>query len=211
MRAKNHAIIGIDVYLEKRKSREHVGRLEKIGAFFVLTYSEQYIYGKSSIPLGPDLQLSKQIHKSKVLFASFEDRLPSKQNAAYEEYCSGVGISPSETDPFILLSTLGKSGPSSFRFVAVTKGEESSIELKKFRQELHLTVREFADLFDFATSTVSGIETKRTSGKDALKRISIYISHPETALSEALKNNHKIHSDRWRMTEKILREKIKKK
>ncbi|MCB1107049.1 MAG: hypothetical protein KDK76_03020, partial [Chlamydiia bacterium] len=53
---------------------------------------------------------------SKSLFVPFLERIPSKNNPSYPEYCQSVGISVDEENVFVLLSTIGRRGPSSFIF-----------------------------------------------------------------------------------------------
>ena len=85
-------IEAVDVYLEKRKTREYVGRLSREGKKFIFIYNDSYLYKGRAIPLGPDLPLTKKKFISETLFPSFEDRIPSKRNPAYPEYCKMVGI-----------------------------------------------------------------------------------------------------------------------
>ena len=47
------------------------------------------------------------------------DRIPSKENPAYPDYCKSQGISVNETNPIILLIAIGKRGPSTFIFEPV--------------------------------------------------------------------------------------------
>ena len=175
----------IDVYLEKRKTRQYVGQLRQEKRKFVFQYDETYLKTGHPIPLGPDLPLNKKKYTALKLFPSFADRIPSKKNPAYKEYCYSVGIKPSETNPMVLLATLGRKGPSSFICVSAIEEETfSSEQLKQFRKDLKLSIREFSDLFDISSATVYRIENKKTSGKDALKRIGVYYKSPQTALDK---------------------------
>lgn len=197
-------ILGVDVYLQKRKSREYVGQLTRKNSTFIFTYNDAYIYKETAIPLGPDLPLSSKKHTSKVLFPSFEDRIPSKHNPAYREYCKMVGISPTEKDELVLVSTIGQKGPSSFIFTPVFEKEFTREDIKQFRKNLQLTVREFSDIFDFSPSTIHRIERNTTTGKDALKRLEIYYLFPQIALYEIRKNGFKINDDKRQYVEKFL-------
>lgn len=183
----------IDVYLERRKTREYVGRLSKQQELYIFKYDDKYVFGNKSISIGPDLPLSHKKITSRMLFPSFEDRIPSKKNPAYKEYCKYAGISPKEANPFILLSTIGRKGPSSFIFAPVHEEEFSSNELIEFRKELNLSIREFADLFDFAPTTINRIENKKISGKESLKRIELYKKFPQTAMYELDRSGYKIN------------------
>jgi len=204
---KQNQIEAVDVYLEKRKAREYVGRLSREDKKFVFTYNDSYLYKNRAIPLGPDLPLIKKKFISETLFPTFEDRIPSKKNPAYQEYCKMVGINPSEKDPLILVATLGQKGPSSFIFSPVSNSGITHNDLLNFRKNLDLTIREFSELFDFAPATINRIEKNAISGKDSLKRLEIYIYFPEVALYEIAKNRNKIHEKKIKYVEKYLRSK----
>lgn len=207
----NKKIIAISVYLQKRKTREYVGKLEKKGKKFVFSYDNNYLYKGSAISLGPDLPVGKTEFIAGFLWESFLDRLPSKQNPAYPEYCAMVGISPSEKDPLVLLSTLGQKGPSSFIFTPIYQEDFHTEDLVKFRKKLQLSYREFSELFDFAPSTINKIEKNKGSGKDAMKRLEIYYLFPEVALYEVRKNGGKISDEKREYVEKILKGTIERK
>ena len=175
-------IIGIDIFLEKRKTRLHVGILKKINDKIVFTYDENYFTIKNIIPLGPEFPLTQKQFISDKLFPSLEDRIPSRQNPAYVEYCRSTGIAPTERDPFILLSTIGKKGPSSFIFSPLFERTIQPKDLIKFRKSLGLSTREFAKIFEFSQSSLNALERGRTSGKDILKRLEILLNFPIVAL-----------------------------
>lgn len=204
-------IQAVDVYLEKRKTRKYVGRLSKMDTSFIFIYDDSYIYNDRSIPLGPDLPFTNKKYISNKLFPTFEDRIPSKKNPAYPEYCKMVGIDPSENDELILVATLGQKGPSSFVFTPVYDNTITNKEIINFRKHLQLTVREFSEIFDIASSTVYRIEKNLTSGKDALKRLEIYMNFPEVALYEIKKNGNKINEKKKLMLEKILKNDLENK
>ncbi len=204
MKNKFKNIIAVDIYLEKRKTREYVGRLSRKNSNFIFTYSDAYIYKEKAISLGPDLPLSTKKFISKKLFPSFEDRIPSSKNPAYPEYCKMVGINKDEKDLLILVATIGQKGASSFVFAPVFHHSITSNDIIKYRKHLHLTVREFCELFDIATSTLHRIEKNKTSGKDTLKRLEIYLHFPKVALYEIMKNGDKINETKRNLVEKIL-------
>ena len=184
----------VDVYLERRKTRQYVGRLQKEKRKFIFQYDKSYLKISSPISLGPDLPLQLEKLSSSKLFPSFVDRIPSKKNPAYKEYCQSVGISPSETDPLVLLAKLGQKGPSSFVCVSVREDQFfSSQDLKLFRKNLKLSIREFSDLFDVSSATIYRIENNKTSGKSALKKIAIYYNFPQAALEKIKITGHKIN------------------
>ncbi len=189
----NKKIIAVDIYLERRKQREHVGQLLKNKSYFIFSYNQQYARKHNSIAIGPDLPLSLESYRSKKLFTSFEDRIPSKKNPAYEKYCDLAGIATTETDLITLVATLGQKGPSSFIFAPVRDDQFTREALINFRKDLDLSIREFADLFNCSPSTVHRIEIGKSEGKDTLKRIGIYYQFPEVALYEVQRIGIKIN------------------
>ena len=206
----------VDVYLEKQAARHYVGRLSQFRKNFVFEYDETYRYSDNPLSFGPDLPIDKKRHSSKKLFPSFEDRIPSKQNPAYEEYCQSVGISPDEKNPFVLLAKLGRKGPSSFIIAPVLESPSFSGEdLKRFRKRLNLSMREFADLFDISVASIYRIENNKMSGTQVLKEVSVYYNFPKTALNNLQYTGHKINDQKRQFVEeffkrKSLPEKIKK-
>lgn len=200
----------VDIYLEKRKTRQYVGRLQKEKRKFVFQYDEAYLHTDNPIPMGPDLPVNQQKHTSVKLFPSFVDRIPLKENPAYEEYCHFVNIDPAETNPFVLLATLGQKGPSSFVCVPVIEQETfSSEQLKKFRKDLKLSIREFSDLFDVSAATIYRIENNKTSGKDTLKRVQIYFQSPQIALDKMKITGVRINENKRKFVEGFFRSKFK--
>lgn len=185
----------IDVFLEKRKTRLYVGRLTflKNEKVFEFTYDEKYLYAKNIIPLGPEFPLTKKSFRSAKLFLSLQDRIPSKENPAYPDYCKSMGIFPDETNPIVLLGTIGKRGPSSFVFEPHFNEMFSKEDFRKFRKKLRLSTRDFAQCFDFSRSTLALIESGKVAGKEILKRIEIYYNFPETALFEIERHGGSIH------------------
>lgn len=204
----NPEVLAIDVFLERRKSREKVGRLTKIKTegrpLFEFKYSEDYLLKGNSIPLGPEFPLTQEEFNSRKLFPSFEDRIPSKKNPAYVEYCKAVGISPDETNPLILLSTIGRKGPSSFIFEAVKNFSELNQGIAEYRKRLGLTIREFAAIFGASTTSIQQIEHGKNKGKELIKRLNIYVQFPEVAKWEANNNRSKIHDDKYKELQKRL-------
>ena len=105
---QNLKTIALNIFLRKPKTRMHVGVLKRTQNEYIFTYENQYFKAKNIIPLGPEFPLTKKQFRSKNLFPSFEDRIPSRQNPAYPEYCLAMGIDPEESDLIILLSTIGR-------------------------------------------------------------------------------------------------------
>ena len=61
-------IIGVFVFLEKRKTQTLVGSLYKIDQKLVFTYEESYLKARHSIPLGPEFPLTQKQFSSDKLF-----------------------------------------------------------------------------------------------------------------------------------------------
>ena len=198
----------IDVYLEKRKTRLYVGRLSQEKPSFVFEYSEPYMKGAYPIAVGPDLPLGKKRYSSLKLFPSFEDYIPSKRNPAYKEYCQMTGISPDEEDLMILLSAFRK-GPSSFVLEPVfEKTSFSGKDLKKLRQDLKLSIREFADVFNVSSPAIYRIENNKASGKQVLEELKMFIESPILALDKIHKTGTRIHESKRIFVEDFFEKKI---
>jgi HipA-like protein len=200
----------IAVFLEKRKTRQYVGSLTylKNEKVFEFTYDENYLYAKRIIPLGPEFPLTQRSFRSKKLFPSLKDRIPSKENPAYPEYCQAMGISENESNPIILLGTIGKKGASSFVFEPVYETTFSPEDLRNFRQELGLTTREFSLCFDLPRLALMQIENGRSAGKEILKRIELYLHFPEVALFEIQRYGGAINHHKKRNAIKVLKAKL---
>jgi HipA-like protein len=100
----------------KDKKQRLVGYLRFDNNLWIFEYDEDWRKSKTSIELGFDLPFSKKTHKSKELFESFSERIPSTDNGAYSDYCKMWRIPVTEKDMFVLLSTLGHRGPSTLLF-----------------------------------------------------------------------------------------------
>jgi HipA-like protein len=184
----------LKIYLEGKKDKVLVGKLEKQNEEYIFSYDEKYYYSESPLQIGPELNLKKMVHKSRDLFSIFSDRIPSKKNAAYEEYCREVGIDKNENDEMILLAKLGARGPSSFIIEEPNAEVFTMHDLVKFRKHLGLTMREFSDAFDISLSSIQKIENGKSDGPEVLKRIEIYAKFPDVAAFEVFKNKEKLHS-----------------
>ncbi len=178
----------LNVYLEAKKKRIFVGKLERKKDYFQFSYDEKYYFSENPLQVGPGLGFEKAVHKSKEMFSVFLDRIPSKKNAAYIEYCKAVGISESESDVMLLLLKLGSRGPSSF-IIEEERDERFNGEgLRKFREELGISLRDFAELFDVSLSSIQRIEGGQSEGRDVLKRIEIYAKFKNVARWEVERN-----------------------
>jgi len=194
-------IISVQIFLDRKKNRTCVGRLscesKNSDLYFYFKYDTQYLKRKYALPLGPELPLTPQLFQSTKLFASFQDRIPDKENPAYPEYCKEAGVSEQEKNPMILLSTIGKYGPSSFVFEMDVNEQFSASDLKRYRKHLKLTIREFAALFSISPSHLQKIESKKFTGKDILRLIEIYHKYPETALDQVKRNSKFLHYNKY--------------
>ncbi len=194
---RNLKIVGVDIFLERRKTRQHVGTLNRVGAKLVFAYNESYFKAKNVIPLGPEFPLTQREFSSEKLFPSFEDRIPSLQNPAYPEYCLAMGIDLRERDPIILLSTIGRKGPSSFIFYPIFERKITAEDVKTFRESLGLTTREFSAVFEFSQSSLNSLERNRILGIEILKRLEIILNFPNVALDFLLINGGYLIYEKW--------------
>ena len=206
MKSENKKIIGINVYSESQKIRTFVGKLTKEKITFVFKYSRKYLEDETAISMGPEFPLTKIEFQSKKMFPSFLDRIPSKENQAYKDYCSLFSINTDEKDLFVLLSTIGRKGASPFIFEPIIKKIKFTNEsLKIFRQQLELSTRNFALLFSTSPAVLNKIEKGRNSGKELLKRLEIYADFPEVALWMVDANRELVHNDVYESVKRILR------
>jgi HipA-like protein len=188
----------LQVYAEVRKRRIFVGTLtwDKNKNIFEFRYDPRYAKSKTAIPLGIELDLFKSSHKSKEkLFPSFADRIPSKENPAYEDYCRSQGISVEESNPIILLISIGKRGPSTFVFEPVFQNDFDYRKVRAFRESLELSIHEFAAAFDFNPPTLQRLESGKKSDLGTIRRAQIYLDFPTVALWQIQMNSGKIHTN----------------
>lgn len=186
-------IEGVQVVLEKSVSNQLVGVLSTKEDGFHFEYEKEYLRSPKAIPLGPEMPLTRRIYQSEQLFRPFSDRIPSRENPAFPEYCSSAGISADEDDPLILLSTIASRGPSSFLFKPIYRESFTGSDLKRFRNNLRLSVREFAMCFDFSQAGITRVETGKTDGRDILKRTEIYAFYQDIALDQLRRRAACIH------------------
>jgi HipA-like protein len=194
---RNLKITGVDIFLEKRKTRLRAGTLIRNHGKLVFTYDEHYFKAKNVIPLGPEFPLTQKEFTSESLFPSLVDRIPSVQNPAYPEYCLAMGVDPKERDPIILLSTIGRKGPSSFIFYPVFERKLVAEDVIKFRESLGLTTREFSAVFEFSQSSLNALERNRILGSEILKRLEIILNFPNVALDLLLINGGHLIYEKW--------------
>lgn len=186
-------IVGVQVVLEKSSSILLVGELTVKEGEFHFKYDEDYLHLPKAIPLGPEMPLTRRIYQSEQLFRPFTDRIPSRENPAFSEYCKSMGISVDENDPLILLSTIASRGPSSFLFKPIYCESFTGSDLKSFRNNLGLSVREFAICFDFSRAGITRVETGISDGREILKRVEIYVLYTEVALDQLRRRAAHLH------------------
>lgn len=194
-------INAVMVFIDREKTRSYVGKLTygspssgqaDEGDYFYFEYDSTYLQSSSSLRVGPELPLESKLFTSKQLFASFADRIPSRANAAYPDYCEAAGITPLEKDPLVLLSTIGSFGPSSFVFVPTYEEKFLGWKVKKYREKLNLTLREFAVIFSLSHSHLQRVETGQFPGKEIVRLIEICENHPAIAIEQVRKNGARI-------------------
>ncbi|MBM3192426.1 MAG: hypothetical protein FJZ63_07250, partial [Chlamydiae bacterium] len=126
-------IEGVQVVLELRSHNQIVGILTRGPHGFCFEYDKNYLASSTALSLGPEMPLTRRTYQSQTLFTPFLDRIPPRENPAFPEYCQATGISPDETDPLVLLSTIASRGPSSFLFKPIYSDSFEGSDLKRFR------------------------------------------------------------------------------
>jgi HipA-like protein len=187
-------VIGVKVFLENYSKRIFVGELKQENDKYIFEYDKKYLNYQKAIPLGPELPLTKGYFESPKIFESFWDRIPSKDNSAYTDYCKQFNISPEEDKIMILLTTIGKQGPSSFVFEPIWSDSFSRKDLKSFRKTLGLSTRDFASSFGISQATIVRIENNKASGLEVLKFLEILYNFPEAAIYYIEKHGAVLHS-----------------
>lgn len=188
----------LHVFSENRKKRIFVGTLkwDNIKNRFEFKYEQKYARSKTAIPIGKELDLFRITHTSKgKLFPSFADRIPSRENSAYEEYCLSQGISVNEDNPIILLVSIGKRGPSTFIFEPVFQNKFTFEDVKKARVDLGVSIHDFAIAFDLNPPTLQRLESGKKADLGTLRRIQMYLEFPEVAMWQIEQNSGKLHVD----------------
>ncbi|OPX32418.1 MAG: hypothetical protein B1H09_00445 [Gemmatimonadaceae bacterium 4484_173] len=191
------------VFAEGKRTRKLAGILRRVMnqsgvEGFQFTYEDDFLEWSKAVAVGPEMPLTERSFFSPLLFPSFRDRIPSKENPAYSEYCAATGIEVEEKDPLVLLATIGKRGPSCFVFEPLIQDSFKAGDAIAFRKSLELSLREFGRLFDFAPYTIQKIEAGKASGRDVLKRMEIYAKFPEVAWFEMNRNRAFIHTRLWK-------------
>jgi hypothetical protein len=188
----------LHVFSESRKRRIFVGTLiwNKIKNQFEFTYEPKYAKSKKAIPIGKELDLFKKNHISKgKLFPSFSDRIPSKENPAYADYCKSQGISLDEENPIILLVGIGRRGPSTFVFEPIIKNNFSYLEVRKFRKNIGISINDLSLAFDINPPTLQRLESGKKTDLGTIRRIQIYLTFPNVAMWQIEMNARKLHAE----------------
>ena len=192
---KNH----LHIFHESKKRRVFVGQLvyKPEEDIYEFTYDIKYSRSKKAISIGPEFSITQLHHHSEKgkLFPSLIDRIPSKANPAYKDYCESQGISPNENNSIVLLGSIGKRGPSSFVFEPVYQNKFGPVEIKNFRNQLKITQHDFAAAFDINKLTLQRIESNLSHDKNTLKLIQIFLQFPEAALWQLKLTGNRVHID----------------
>lgn len=189
----------LQIFHEGKKRRIFVGELIYIKEKdrYALIYNKKYTLSNNAIPISPHLSLFKLRHLSKKgeLFPTFMDRIPVKSNPAYNNYCQSQGISPDETNPIILLGTIGKRGPSSFIFEPIYQDKFSPADISNLREELQISQHDLAEVFDISHVTLQRIESGKSRDPNTLKFLQILLEFPEVALWQLKQTGGRVHRD----------------
>lgn len=188
-----NSIKAVKIYLERYTRRIPVGELKRENGKYIFTYYKSYLYYDKAIPLGVEFPLTKQYFESATIFEAFWDRIPSKNNPAYLDYCNQFNISSEENNIFVLLVTIGRKGPSSFIFEPILDDSFSGQDVKIFRKSLGLSTREFAMAFGISQATIVRVENNKTSGLEVLKLLEIFSKFPDAAIYYIEKYGDKLH------------------
>ena len=169
----------INIYSQTQTKRIFVGKLWREGKKYFFEYAKAYKKLRNALALGPELPLWKGRVSSSTLFPTFLDRIPSKNNPAYKDYCHEWGISENEKDVFILLTTIGRRGPSTFVFEPALKSEYAAPKLKDFRTRLGLTQSEFEALFNISHMTLFRLEAGKSKNDFYMRYFELFDEVPQ--------------------------------
>jgi len=197
-------IVGVDVFLERSKTRILVGKLQQLQGQFHFAYEDAYFKMKNILSLGPEFPLTKQEFFSVELFPTFLDRLPDPENPSYKDYCTAAKVPVTVTDPIVLLATVGKRGPSSFIYEPIYKNEFSFQKAEQFMEVFSLSLQDFAYLFDVSLSVLQKIKAGDTSGKEILLRLEMCLSNLETLEYQIHKTRKFLHYQKLEKLDQFL-------
>ena len=196
----------VNAFTQSKTKRTLVGKLWQDADRYCFEYDRAYLNKKTSIPIGPEMPLQRQILKSPIFFASLQDRIPSVLNPEYPNYCKQWNIDPKEGDPLILISTIGQRGPSSFIFRKVQQLAFDGPQLKAFRKALGLTLSDLADFLGIQAPTIVNAENGNNRSFWLLKYCSLLNTVP-AALEQALHERGQfLHDDKIAEIKKYIAE-----
>lgn len=186
------------IFHELIKRKIYVGELiyDEEKDVYLLSYDEHYAKSKQAIPLAHNLDLFTKVHVSKKgkLFPALLDRIPVRENPAYEDYCLSQNITVDEKNPIILLGTIGRRGPSSFVFERIYKTNFSMDKITQFRKKLNISQHDFAEAFGISKVTLQKMESGQSHDARTLKLLQIYFTFPEVAIWQLQQTGAKVHS-----------------
>lgn len=192
----------IQVFSQTTNKRVYVGTLWKEKGLFRFEYAKTYQTLNKALALGPELPIWKSKFSSKTLFASLKDRIPSRQNPAYKDYCQEWGIDENEKDELLLLATIGSRGPSTFIFEPKQDATYTGEDLKNFRTRLELNQSEFELLFGVSHLTVVRLENLASKNPLYLRYFEVFDQVPQALKWLIEKRGACLHDDK---REKILK------
>ena len=188
----------LQIFHEGRKRRIFVGELKYIEKkdHYELWYDKHYVALKNAIPISPELDLFKTryISGKGKLFPVFWDRIPLRTNLAYADYCFAQNISVNETNPIILLGSIGKKGPSSFIFEPVYEDKFTSSDLIKIRKNLDISQHDLAEAFGISKATLQRIEAGTSKDMNTLKIIQMFFTFPECGIWQLKQTGTRVNS-----------------
>lgn len=185
------------IFEELKRTRVLVAKMWKERGYYCFKYKKEYLERAVPTPIGPELPLKLKTIKSKSFFQSLEDVMPDRKNAAYKDYCKQAGISLEETDKLKLLTTIGKRGASKFVFEEEREVKEASGDrIKKFREELGLSQRDFALFFEIPIISLQKLEKGVVGQKIAKNYLENYINNPKQLKNLLKKRGYWLHSDK---------------
>jgi DNA-binding transcriptional regulator YiaG len=187
----------INVFSQTKESRILVGVLWREDNKYCFRYNQPYTRLKSGISLGLELpKFNTGIMRSRELFSSLADRIPSRQNPEYAHYCLQWNISPDEQDQLVLLSTIGNRGPSSFLFRRAEDELIKGDDVRTFRKKFGLSIREFAAFIDIQPATLLRTEQGAFSSKMLLRLCEMLINVPSALDHQLHLRGQFLHDDK---------------
>ncbi len=102
-----------------------------------------------------------------------------------------------ESNPIILLISIGKRGPSTFIFEPIYKINFDPLSIRKFRELLQISIHEFSIAFDFNPPTIQRLESGKKYDLGTARRVQIYLEFPKVSLWQIELNSGKIHHETY--------------